>query len=125
MEAFVLALSLWVVGARVRDADIQADEPRGEGGEAMVAVAAPGGAVVHGDALGQAVEAEDGRKLLLDGLSTLVGAGLQAQSKAGVVVEDGQRVAAGGVGGEVAFEVHLPKQVGCGVFEALEGPMLE
>jgi hypothetical protein len=42
MESFVFALGLWMVGAGVRDADIEPDEPRGQRSEAMVAVAAPG-----------------------------------------------------------------------------------
>ena len=47
-----------------------------------------------------------------------VGAGLQADREARMVVEQGQRVAARPADGEMALEVHLPKIVGGGVLEA-------
>src|ERR1700693_4914176 len=91
----------------------------------MLAVTAPGRTVVHGHAIGQTVETEDRGESILNGLCSLIGTGLKPQSEARVIVENGQRVAAGRVGCEVAFEVHLPEQIGSGVFEALEGSVLE
>lgn len=125
MEAFVFALSLRVVGTGVRDVDAQPDEPCGEGSEVVITLAAPGRAIVHGDALGQTLGPEDRRKPLLDGLGTLIAARLESQSEAGVIVEDGERMTAGCIGSEVALEVHLPELIGSGVLEALETAMLD
>lgn len=125
MESFIFALGLRMVRPGVRDVDAETDEPGGQWGEVMIAVATPGRTVIHGHALGQAIETEDRGQPLLHGLRALIGASLKAQSEAGVIVQDSERVAAGLIGGEVAFEVHLPELIGSRVFEPLEDSMLE
>src|SRR5205085_5489616 len=52
----------------------------------------------------------------------LVGAGEEPQRVAGVVVEDGKRMAATRADGDVTFEIHLPEGIGGRVLEALQVP---
>ena len=99
----------------------RAHEPDGEHGERGASGGAPGRAVVHQHAEGEAVEAEEGGEDLPDGLGALVGARCEADEEAGAVVEDGEGVAADVAGGEVALEVHLPQVVRGVVLEADEG----
>lgn len=79
----------------------------------------PRGAVVHEQALGQAIDAEDGAQPFLHRLGALVAACLKANGKARVVVDDGQGMAPAGAGGEVALEVHLPEVIGVRMLEPL------
>lgn len=99
----------------------EAKQPHSEAGVMAGRVAAaPGGSIVAEDLFGQAVEREGFLERGLDGGTGLVGAGREGDVEAAVVVEDGERVAALAVlKREVAFEVHLPKFVGCAAFEAL------
>ena len=87
------------------------------GGARVLGVVAPRGAVVHEHADGQAVEAEGGGEAFPHRFRALVGAGLQEDGEAGVVVEDGQGVTSACSSGEVALEVHLPEVVRLGMLE--------
>src|SRR5579863_4630840 len=82
----------------------------------------PWRAVVHQHRGRQAVAAKGVDERRAHGFAALVGAGLKHQREARMVVEHGQRMAAGaGEEREVALEVHLPELVGCCALEALKG----
>jgi len=86
--------------------------------------APPARPVVAEDAFGQAEAAEDFGQMAANRGVSLVGASEQPERIAGVIVEDGERMAAARADGDVAFEVHLPEGIGGQVFKALEGPRL-
>ena len=96
---------------------------RAKGGEGLSSGRTPGRAVVHQHRGRQAVAAKSLGQHRAHGLVALVGAGLEHQREARVIVEHGQRMAADGCanGGEVALEVHLPEFVGRRAFKALKG----
>src|ERR1700688_709607 len=121
MEALVFALGLRVISPTMSDADAEPDQPQAEGGEVMVVVGAPGSAIVHQHCGRQSITAEGAGQHAAHGLAALVGAGLEHQREARMVVEHGQRMAAAAAEqGEVALEVHLPEFVRRRAFEALQ-----
>ena len=99
--------------------DSQLHQPDGERGEGVVEVAAPGRAIVHQYCVGHAVAAEDGREMVMDGLSLLVCTSPHAQGEPRMVVQYRQWVAPSTTAyGDMPLEVHLPKVVGTLVLEA-------
>ena len=112
MEALVLAQGLGVIGAAVADGDAQAQQPDPERGVGIARPVAPRRAVVEHHAPRQAVTLERGHQAGLDRGPALVRAGLQTEREARMVIEQGERMAAPGVVGEVSLEVHLPEFVG-------------
>ena len=100
MEAFQLAKCLGMVGAAVEHVDTQLHEPDGEGRKGMsgvlgsAAVVVPGRTVVHEHGQRQALAPKDVGEPVLDRISLLVGTGLQRQVEAGMVVQEGKRMAA-------------------------------
>jgi len=83
-------------------------------------VARPGRAVVAEDRQGQAVALKGLLQLRLHRQALLIGAGLQQEVVAAVIVAGGQGIAAlAVVDEEVALEVHLPQLIGCASLEAL------
>ena len=127
VKAFAFALRLGVVGLAMDQVDAEPKEPRVEPRKegpsgALSPGHPPGCAVVTEDPPWEAVAPESGRQPRLNRLELLVGAGLKPDRKAGVVVHNRQWVAPLATGRwEVALEVHLPKLVGLGLLEVLEG----
>ena len=116
VEALELAEGLGVAGSAVYYSDSQLQQPDCKGGEGVVEVVAPGGAVVyqHGD--GHAVVTEYGGEMVTDRLSLLICTGSDPKGEPGVVVEDCQWMASSTTGhGYMSLEVHLPKIIGSGV----------
>src|SRR3972149_10652949 len=118
MGAFLLALRLRMIGPPVRDGHAQPNEPCGEPGGLMERVAPPGRAVVHQHAVREAVPLHHGRELGPNGLPLLIGARSETEIEAGVIVQDGKRVAAPFGRRERTLEVHLPEAVRARFFEA-------
>ena len=94
------------------DGDAQAQQPDPERGVGIARPVAPRRAVVEHHAPRQAVTLERGHQAGLDRGPALVRAGLQTEREARMVIEQGERMAAPGVVGEVSLEVHLPEFVG-------------
>ena len=126
VEALELAEGLGVVWPTVDHSDSQLDQPDCQWGEGVVNVAAPGRAVVNQYRIGHAVVAEDGRKMVMDGLSPLVCTSPHTQGEPRMVVQDRQRVATSTADDrDMPLEVHLPQLVGPLVLEALIRLVLE
>src|ERR1700730_5658329 len=122
MEALVLALGLRMIRTTVADSDAEPNQPQAKGGERVISLRAPRSAVVHQNRGRQAIAAKGVDEHGAYGFATLVGAGLKHQREARMVVEHGQRMAAGAIEeGEVALEVHLPQLVGYRSLKALKG----
>src|SRR3984893_14365688 len=122
MEALVLALGLRMIRTTVADSDAEPNQPQGKGGERVIRLRAPWSAVVHQHRGRQAIAAKGVDEQRAYGFATLVGAGLKHQREPRMVVEHGQRMAAGAVEArEVALEVHLPQLVGDRALKALKG----
>lgn len=124
MEALVLAECLRMIRPRVRDFDAELNEPYTEQGEGTIERISPGRAVVGRDTVRESVAAEGVGKCAFHGVALLIGAGAQTEIESGVVIEDGQGVAAlAVVHGDMPFEIHLQERVGSGVLETLKGWM--
>src|SRR5271168_5373686 len=122
MEALVLALGLRMIRTAMGDANTEPNQPQTKGGERLRAGRAPRRAVVHQHRGRQAVAAKSLGQHRAHGLLALVGAGLEHQREARVIIEHGQRMAAGAVEGrEVALVIHLPQFVGRRALKALKG----
>ncbi len=107
----------------MREANAQAqqlDRQRREG--AAGKRRAPRRASIHQPARGQAIPAEGPSQVGVDRGPLFIGTGVQAEGEAGAVVQDGERVAAAVEEGEMAFEIHLPQDIGRGDLKALPGP---
>ena len=78
----------------------------------------PGRAVVAQDAPGPAMALEHRLQASAHRLAGLLAAGPDLQGVAGMVVQHRQRMTTSRVQTEPALEIHLPKVVGLGVFEA-------
>lgn len=124
VKAFVLPLSLRMIGAGVTDPDPQADEPNGQWCIGVDPIVAPGRAVVHGHAPGQTIAAEGLTQGLLHGGGLFVGAGGETERIAGVVIEYGQGVTTATLERHMALEIHLPEVIGDRMLEALPGAVL-
>ena len=105
------------------DADPEPNQPQSKGGERLRPGRAPRRAVVHQHGRRQAVAAKSLGQHRAHSLFALVGAGLEHQREARVIVQHGQRMAADGCanGGEVALVIHLPQFIGRRAFKALKG----
>src|SRR5579862_371939 len=116
MEALVLALGLRMIRTAVGNPNPEPNQPQTKAGERLSPGRAPRRTVIHQHRRRQAVAAKSLGQRRAHGLLALVGAGLEHQREARMVVEHGQRMAAGAVEErEVALEVHLPQLVGCRV----------
>src|SRR6266550_5586373 len=113
MKAFVFALGLRMIRPTVANANAQEQEPNRQRRVLMLEVVSPRRPVIHQHALGQAITAKSGRKLLFYGPGLFVAAGLQAQRITRVIIEHSQRMTTRAVAqSKVAFEIHLPKLIG-------------
>ena len=84
----------------------------------------PAASLVHQHGLRQAVTPKDVGEAVLDRVSLLVGTGPQRQVEARVIVQEGERMAAVVLHGNVSLEVHLPQLVGFGTLKAHIGCVL-
>jgi len=124
MKALFLALGLGMIGSAVEDADAQPDQPDGQRGP-LAAATAPGRGVVAEQVLGQAVALKETLQVGAHGGGVFPTTGAQPEQVTGMIIEDGQRMAAAAATqGHMAFEVHLPKLIGVRSLEALPGLML-
>jgi hypothetical protein len=119
MEAFILAARLRMIGPTVKHVDAELEQPNPELGPALSWSIAPGRPIVNEDRIRQPITAECALQLAAYGDALLVGTGLEAQRIARVIIQRRQRMATSFVRqGKVAFEVHLPQHVRCGLLEA-------
>ena len=118
VKALILALGLRMIGPAMADLDPQPHEPDGEAGMYIAVAVSPWRAIVHEHGSRQAVAAENRHQALACRLVLFVGAGLEPQCIARMVVKNGERMAAAVAGREVALEVHLPQIIGFGMLEA-------
>src|SRR5579863_2291617 len=126
VHPLVLALGLRMVRPGMSAAHAQAHQPdRQRRPTAAVGAVAPGRAVVHRHAFGQAITLERLGQPVLDRLRLLVRTGGDAQGVARMVVQHRQRMAApSGSHRNVPFEIHLPEPVGTRMLEANESGVL-
>ena len=123
MQALVLALRLRMGRAAMADADPQPQQPHRQRRPGRRQSAAPRPAVVHEHAVRQAVALEEPRETRLHGRARLVGTRLEGQQKAGVIVENSERMAPAAPRAQrkMALEIHLPQLVGRRPLEPLRG----
>src|SRR6202522_847889 len=125
VHPLVLALGLRMVRPGMSAAHAQEHQPDRQRRPAAVGPVAPGRAVVHRHAFGQAITLERLGQTILDRLRLLVRAGGDAQGVARMVVQHRQRMAApSGSHRNVPLEVHLPEPVGTRMLEPNESRML-
>src|SRR5882762_3804509 len=112
MKTFVFALGLRMIRPTVANANTQEQEPNRQRRVSMLEVVSPRRPVIHQHALGQAITAKSGRKLLFYGPGLLVAARLKAQRVTRMIIEHGQRMTTLAVAqSKVAFEIHLPQLI--------------
>ena len=92
MKAVVFAQRLGMRGPGMAERNAEADAPDGQGREGVAGPIAPGGAVIHQQAGGQAIAPEGGDQVRRDCGRLFIGTGLQTQGKPGTVIQDGQGV---------------------------------
>jgi hypothetical protein len=80
-------------------------------------VVSPHGSVIHRHPVRQTVAFKHADQLLLYGLTPFIGAVCQAQGKAGVVIQQGERMTAATTKGKVSLKIHLPEAIGRIMFE--------
>jgi len=103
----------------MRHAHAQSQQPHRERGEPPTTRVAPRRTVVHKHRIGQAIAAEHHHQAFARRTILMVGARLDAQRIARMIVDDCERVATTAAQGEVALEVHLPQLIGLLALEAL------
>src|ERR1041384_359353 len=120
MEALILAAALRMVGPAMQQGDTKLEQPQPEPGPALAGGVTPWGAVVHEEGLRQSIAAERRLEPLLHGAALLIGAGLQTQAVARVIVDYSERMAAAAIRQcHMTLEVHLPEQVRRGFLKPL------
>src|SRR6185312_16709168 len=120
MEALILAAALWMVGSGVDEVHAQLEKPDPEPGPVPAGGIAPGRAVVHEHGIRQAVTLKGCLQMALNRGFLLVRASLQAGRVTGMVIDDGQGMAALAIAEfDPTLEVHLPEKIGGGLFEPL------
>jgi hypothetical protein len=123
MEAFAFTLRLRVIRPAMSEIDSQAQKPDTKPSKAAAWIGTgPRGSIIAQDAIGEAVALEGALQSGLN-LGTIdCGASAQNQGEAGVIVENGEGVAAPAASErKIAFKVHLPELVGSLVRETLIG----
>jgi hypothetical protein len=114
MEAFVLAATLRMVRPTVNDGDAQLEKPYCEPRPMFTGWISPRRTVVDEECLRQAIAPERQFQTIADCLAALIGASLQAQVIAGMIIHDRQRMAARLIAKlDPTLEVHLPQQIRC------------
>src|SRR6476620_10214333 len=123
MEALELAIGLGMIRTAVTHANAQAQQPDGQIRQAMSwhARTAPGRAIVSVDAYWQAITAKRAGKRFLHCGGVGAPASCKQQVKAGVIIDERERMAPPGRRVEVALEIDLPEGVGQGMLKALPG----
>ena len=90
VKPFFLALRLRMLRPPMSYPHTQTHQPNRQGRVGMIRITPPRRAIIHQHRLWQSIAAKRGGQLLLHRLSLLVSAGLQAQRKAGMIVEHRQ-----------------------------------
>src|SRR6266702_3241779 len=108
-----------MIRATMRHAHAQSQQPHRERGEPPTTRVAPRRTVVHKHRSGQDIAAEHHHQAFTRRTILMVGARLDAQRIARMIVDDCERVATTAAQGEVALEVHLPQLIGLLALEAL------
>src|SRR5260370_11366836 len=122
MEGFILAAALRVVRTTVNDGDAELEKPYRKPCPPFTRGVSPGRAVVDEERLRQAVAAEGQFQTAAYGIAALIGASLQAQVIARMIVYHRQRMALRVVAKpHPALEVHLPQQIWRRHLKALAG----
>jgi hypothetical protein len=123
MEPLIFALGLRVVRPSVRNSDAQTHKPNSERGIRTFS-GTPLRAVIHDHSEREAIAAEYEFKTVLYHFSLLTIACFNSQSKARMVIKNGQRITLDLGCRKVALEVHLPEHIGGIVFKSLPGLVL-
>src|SRR5579871_6205000 len=122
MEAFVLPPALRMIGPAVNDSNPELEKPHRQPGPTIFKGEAPGTSIIDEHGIGQSVATERRLEMSAHRRALFVGAGSQAQREARVIVQHRQRMAGHAVlQRTMALEVHLPKLIGCLLFESREG----
>jgi len=120
METLFFALSLRMARPTVTNPNAQLQQPDRQRSVGMLAVTAPGRAVIQQHPLRQSVTAKGFRQSLLNRVPPLIAAPLQADGIAGMIIQHRQGVTAGSIAqGKMPFEVHLPQLIGGLMLETL------
>ena len=122
MEAFLLALCLRVIRPAVRNTHAKPHQPDAETGQRIAARVAPRRTPVHQHGERQAIATEGLLQAPAHRRSLLVAAGRQNEVVARMVVERGQRMAAPGMGGEVALKSICHSSFGLARSKRVHGP---
>src|SRR5512140_1862385 len=107
----------------MRYANTQAEEPGLQVCIAIPAAASPRAAVIGQDTVGKAIATKGAFQTGFDRPVLLIGARGKPKGEPRIIIEDRECVAAALVETKVAHEVHLPQDIGCGCFKALEIPL--
>ena len=110
VKTLQLALRLWIIRPGMTDPDTQAHQPQLQCRPGAGRVA-PVRTIIHRHPVRQTISLKHTNQLLLHGLASFISAVRQTQGKTGVVVEQGERMAAAATEGEVALKIHLPEPV--------------
>ena len=112
METLILAFGLRMMRARVDDVDAELEQPDTEFGPSNLRASTPRHTVVDQECVRQAIAPKRPLEVLLNRLTLLIGAGLQAQGIARMVIDHGERVTHLSIAqSEAPLEVHLPEVV--------------
>src|SRR6266540_161736 len=122
MKAFVFASALRVVRTAMNDRDAELEKPYRESCPTFTRGVSPGRPIVDEECLRQAIAAEGQFQLTAHCVAALIGAGLQAQIVARMIVHHRQGMALCVVAkSHPALEVHLPQQIRRRHLKALAG----
>ena len=120
METLLFALGLRMVRPAVTNPNAQPQQPDRQRSVGMLAITAPGRAVIQQHPLRQSITAKGFGQPLLNRVPPLIAAPLQTDGIAGMIVQHRQRVTAGAIAqGKMPFEIHLPQLIGGLMLETL------
>lgn len=112
MESLVLSQSLRMIGTTMNDLNSQTHHPDRQAGIPTVEIISPGRPIIHQDSPGQAIRAKGPRQMSLNGLFPFISAGRDTEGKSGMIIQDGQGIAASIPGLKIPLIVHLPQIIG-------------
>ncbi len=119
LKPFVFTHGLRMVRSAMTHRDPQAKQPHRKPCIDVNRIVAPRRAIVHEHRVGKPVAAEGFGQRVLNTFSVLVRQSLKTQTKARVIIQDGERMGRAAHGGQRSFEIHLPKTIGHLTLEAL------
>ena len=121
MKPLVFAQGLRMIGPAMRHGHPHPPEPHRQGRVAMHGITAPGTAIIHQQAIRQPIAPKRRDQGLLHGRRLLIRQHPEPDVKAGMIIQNRQRVRRPRHGGHCALEVHLPQLIGDRVFKPAAG----